>query len=156
MNELRNFVLTVATAGILVAVIDALAPEGKRGRGVKFVSSLFMILMVLSPLAKLLGSFDPGFALETKEAFETEEAAAFAQRSILTEVEEKTAERAKELIWAECGAEAEIHEVTAEKDEMGNILIKRIVYSSSGMKEQIERTLRENFGQTEVVEKSGA
>ena len=50
----------------------------------------------------------------------------------------------------------EIHEVTAEKDEMGNILIKRIVYSSSGMKEQIERTLRENFGQTEVVEKSGA
>ncbi len=54
MNELRGFVLAVATAGILVAVIDALAPEGKRGRGVKFVSSLFMILMVLSPLAKLL------------------------------------------------------------------------------------------------------
>ena len=46
MNELRNFVLTVATAGILVAVIDALAPEGKRGRGVKFVSSLFMLSLI--------------------------------------------------------------------------------------------------------------
>lgn len=156
MNELRSFVLTVATAGILVAVIDTLAPEGKRGRGVKFVSSLFMILMVLSPLTKLLGSFDPGFALETKESFETEEAAAFAQQSVLAEVEKKTAERAEELIRAECGVEAEIHSVTLEKDETGNILVKRIVYSSSGMKEQIEKTLQKNFGQTEVVEKSGA
>ena len=52
--------------------------------------------------------------------------------------------------------EAEIHSVTLEKDETGNILVKRIVYSSSGMKEQIEKTLQKNFGQTEVVEKSGA
>ena len=156
MNELKGFVLAIATAGILVAVIDALAPEGKRGRGVKFVSSLFMILMVLSPLTKLLVSFDPEFAVEGRETFETEEAAAFAQESILSETEKKIIEYAENLIQTECGVTAEIHSVELEKDEMGNILVKRIVYSSSGIKEQIEKTLREAFGQIKVVEKSGA
>ena len=156
MNELKGFVLAIATAGILVAVIDALAPEGKRGRGVKFVSSLFMILMVLSPLTKLLVSFDPEFAVEGRETFETEEAAAFAQESILSETEKKIIEYAENLIQTECGVTAEIHSVELEKDEMGNILVKRIVYSSSGINEQIEKTLREAFGQIKVVEKSGA
>ena len=55
MNELRSFVLTVATAGILVAVIDTLAPEGKRGRGVKFVSSLFMIPVSYTHLYRISG-----------------------------------------------------------------------------------------------------
>lgn len=155
MNELKTFVLTIAASGILIAVVDTIAPDGKNGRAVKFISSIFIILMVLSPLTKMLKSFDPSFADTGSAAFETEAATDFTQQTILEEVRQKIAEKAEQIVSSELSLEIKVRTVDLSMDEEGNILVNRIVYFSSSNSKEIEKLLRETFGEIEVAVDSG-
>ncbi|MGN1077328.1 MAG: stage III sporulation protein AF [Candidatus Gallimonas sp.] len=106
---MKAYILSIAGAVLLSAVITVLAPNGKMGKFVKGTMKLLILIVILSPLARFLsgGSFslssgtigtDSGYLLQCAAMLEKEDGIAikndlYQEFGVVAEV---TTERAEE------------------------------------------------------------
>ena len=54
MNELKNWVLNIATVSVLMVILDLLMPEGKMRKFTQLVSGFVIMFVMINPLLQLL------------------------------------------------------------------------------------------------------
>lgn len=74
MSELKGFIMSIIAAAAASALIEGFVPDGGMKKYVKYLISLFILLVLLSPLKSLLGMLPTlasgaGFTYESVEAF---------------------------------------------------------------------------------------
>ena len=152
METIKGFVLQLAIAGILTAVVDAVAPDKGAGKLVKLFTALFFMLMVLSPLANFARSGVNLRVPQEEIAISQSEAQDAVERAALAEIRSAVREQAEQACRTELGIEAEVAQVELEREEDGNILITRIVLCNNTGTQEVEELLQRLFGETvEVV-----
>ena len=110
MEAIREYILSITAAGILCSTIKRMLGEKGTSASVgKFITALFMVITVISPIKHILSIDDFDFSLQFRQEAEdvVQDGEYFASASIRKVIEERTEayilDRAKEI-----GAEIDV------------------------------------------------
>lgn len=152
METLRSFVLQLATAGILTAVADTLAPEKGSGKMIKLFTALFFMVSIMAPILGFSEGEPVRFPSVNEEVTYDEDTAAAISRALDVQIQQSALKQGQEALKnAELSAEIKTVEIVRDND--GNILVSRIVLCKDTGSEKAEKLLKELFGNSvEVVD----
>lgn len=87
MGKISGFILSLVTASAATALIDGFLPEGVMKKYVRYLVSLTMLLVLLSPLRELIGQI-PSLVAGVDGDYESVEALARANSIVAMHIED--------------------------------------------------------------------
>ena len=86
MSELKGFIMSIIAAATASALIEGFIPDGEMKKYVKYLISLFILLVLLSPIKSLLGMI-PALASGVEFSYDSIEAFSHANSVVAMHIE---------------------------------------------------------------------
>lgn len=92
MGEMKGFVMSLVCASAASALIDGFVPDGSVKKYVRYLISLCILLILLTPLAKIIGKL-PSVKADADISYDSVEAIARANSLVAMYIENSVAEK---------------------------------------------------------------
>ncbi len=92
MSELKGFIMSIIAAAAASALIEGFVPDGAMKKYVKYLISLFILLVLLSPIKSLIGMI-PALASGAEFSYESIEALSRANSVVAMHIEAALCEK---------------------------------------------------------------
>lgn len=92
MGKISGFILSLVSAAAATALIDGFVPDGAMKKCVRYLVSLVILLVLLSPLRSIIGEL-PTLAAKTSAEYDAAEAFARANSIVAMHIEKSLIEK---------------------------------------------------------------
>ncbi len=152
MQGIKDYIFVIAASGVMIALVETFIGSGGIGKSAKFISALFMVIVLISPLTKLSALQDVP-EIEEIEKIEISENVTYS-KEIIAEIEKGIKEEIVKTA-AENGVDAKIKSLEIKSDKDGNIFVSQIILlnedNTAANIGLLRNKLKEKFGEELIL-----